>query len=977
MPTPRRLTLDPLEPRLVPDATIPPLEPGLVSGRVWADADADGLLDATESGVAGVTVEVRSEDGTDLIAGGTTAADGGYSFPLPVGDYVLKVVPPADHGLTKTVLFDLSGLPTSKVGTATGTADFAADGTNPATVNAGLVRTAAPGRGNDFAFGFAKAIDKGQPAGRNPLAVDAGGNTYLIGFVASTVNPIDPIRDPYLAKYDLAGKLVWRKPVGADGYVPQAVAVDPAGNAYVTGVTAIVHSMGVVDAPPPAGPRPDVFVEKFAADGTAGWRKTFGEDGADWAEAVVADAAGNVFVGGTIGTAGSDLGRPWLVKLAAATGEAVWTRAVAGADTGIVRSIVADGQGGAWFAGAATPADGMQAAVVGRVDTAGTVQPLWRLSGAAGSYAFAAGLARDAGGNLYVAGEFGGTVDFDPTAGVANRPADSTGYSDVFVAKLGPDGKPAWVKAVGGEFYDHVAGFERGPDGAVYLTGSFSGTADFDPGSGAIPRTGFDTPFFLELDSAGAFVRVQVSPQYAAAGWLIPGPVKADAAGRLHLAGGYQGTPDADPTGGVSVLPGDAGSYLAMWARKNATPPNTRPTVTPLAPLAIREGQSLSLAVVATDADHDSLTVAWDLNGDGIYRDAGGATLNLTWSQLQYFGITDSGPARPIGARVSDGKSPAVLVNTTLTVKNAAPTAPLSLAGAITEGGIGKVVYGKATDATAADRAAGFRYSYDLDNDGKWDVGDGRTFAGGVTDTSAVIPPALLVNSGTRVVKARVFDKDGGYTETKLTVPVRNAAPRATFRVDGPVNEGSPATVRFGGVTDASPADTKAGFRYSYDFNNDGVYEVGDGKTFAGSVATATARVPGTFLKDNGTYPVRARVFDKDGGSAEYITVVRVNNVAPAGLFAPAGTAVAGRPAAFAFTNVTDAGVRDVAAGFKYWLDWNNNGTFEQSGPTPQVTYTFAQAGTYTVHAKVTDKDGGMKEFSLNVVVSAAGPDGG
>ena len=499
----------------------------------------------------------------------------------------------------------------------------------------------------------------------------------------------------------------------------------------------------------------------------------------------------------------------------------------------------------------------MQAAVVGHVDAEGTVHPLWKLRGSGGSYALAAGLARDNAGNLYVAGEFGGTVDFDPTTGTteltAKHPDDAPGYSAVFVVKPGPDGTPARVKAVGGELFDRVAAFARGAGQALYLLGTFSGTADFDPGAGVIKRNGFDTPFMLELDGAGNFVRTQVTTKNTSPGWLTPGAIKADPAGRLHLAGSYEGEADADPTAGQSLLPEGPGSYLAVWTKKTTTttppPPvtgNGKPVVTPLAPITIVEGKPVSLAITATDPEGDPITVAWDLNGDGVYKDAGGATLNLSWSQLAYFGITDSGPARPIGARVTDGKSASVPVATTLKVMNAAPTAPLSLAGAVTEGGTGKVVYGRATDAAAPDRAAGYRYSYDLDNDGKWDVGDGKTFAGGVTATSAVIPPALLTNSGTRIVKARVFDKDGGFTETKLTVPVRNVAPRATFKVAAPVNEGSPATVRFSAVTDVSPADTKAGFKYSYDFNNDGVYEVGDGKTFTGSVTAVTATVPGT-----------------------------------------------------------------------------------------------------------------------------------
>ena len=231
-------------------------------------------MDAAEAGVANVNVEVRSADGAELIAGMKTEANGSYSLPLPVGNYVLKVVAPPDHGFTKGGATDLGGAGNSGVGPETGTAEFSATAQSPVTVNAGVIRTAAPGRGNDFAFGFAKTIS-GQVAGPNAVAVDAAGNTFLVGYTASTVSPQDPISDPYVAKYDVTGKLLWKKPVGAAGYVPRAVSVDPAGNAYVTGVTKVDQTMGVLDAPEPTGPRPDVFVEKFAADGPpAGGRRS-------------------------------------------------------------------------------------------------------------------------------------------------------------------------------------------------------------------------------------------------------------------------------------------------------------------------------------------------------------------------------------------------------------------------------------------------------------------------------------------------------------------------------------------------------------------------------------------------------------------------------------------------------------------------------------------------------------------------------
>src|SRR5438105_6412208 len=56
---------------------------------------------------------------------------------------------------------------------------------------------------------------------------------------------------------------------------------------------------------------------------------------------------------------------------------------------------------------------------------------------------------------------------------------------------------------------------------------------------------------------------------------------------------------------------------------------------------------------------------------------------------------------------------------------------------------------------------------------------------------------------------------------------------------------------------------------------------------FGSSLATATYATSGTSSSttcaypDNGSYTVRARIIDKDGGYTEYTTVVTVTNVAP------------------------------------------------------------------------------------------------
>src|SRR6185312_11869606 len=79
---------------------------GSIGDRLWYDTNGNGVQDAGETGINGVTVQLFN--GATLVATTTTAGDGNYTFNnLAAGTYTVKVVPgtlPA--GVTPT--FDLA-----------------------------------------------------------------------------------------------------------------------------------------------------------------------------------------------------------------------------------------------------------------------------------------------------------------------------------------------------------------------------------------------------------------------------------------------------------------------------------------------------------------------------------------------------------------------------------------------------------------------------------------------------------------------------------------------------------------------------------------------------------------------------------------------------------------------------------------------------------------------------------------------------
>ena len=91
---------------------------GSLGDRVWLDYDSDGVQDAGEVGINGVTVQLLDSN-NNVIATAVTAGDGNYSFPnLLAGTYKVKVVSATlPSGATQT--YDLDGTATANIATAT------------------------------------------------------------------------------------------------------------------------------------------------------------------------------------------------------------------------------------------------------------------------------------------------------------------------------------------------------------------------------------------------------------------------------------------------------------------------------------------------------------------------------------------------------------------------------------------------------------------------------------------------------------------------------------------------------------------------------------------------------------------------------------------------------------------------------------------------------------------------------------------
>ncbi len=93
----------------------------------------------------------------------------------------------------------------------------------------------------------------------------------------------------------------------------------------------------------------------------------------------------------------------------------------------------------------------------------------------------------DNDGNIYTTGSFNGSVDFNPDT--ATHILTSNGGSDIYIQKLSSDGSFLWAKSIGGGDTDGAEFITTDNDGNIYVTGIFSLTVDFDPGTAINNRT--------------------------------------------------------------------------------------------------------------------------------------------------------------------------------------------------------------------------------------------------------------------------------------------------------------------------------------------------------------------------------------------------------------------------------------------------------------------------------------------------------
>ncbi len=314
------------------------------------------------------------------------------------------------------------------------------------------------------------------------IAVDGSG-VYVSGWTYGVLDGSHAVNangDAFVRKYDTTGKILWTRQFGttAEDYA-NAIAVD------ATGVYVVGNTLGSLGGPNVG--RWDAFVRKYDLNGNVVWTNQFGTDTDDFANGIVVDATGIYVTGFTIGTLSGQSAGWWdaFVRKYDANGNVAWTKQFGSAGADYTNAIAADATGiyvvgyttGSLFGNNAGGWD----AWVWKCDPNGNV--LWADQFGTAYDDFAWAIATDADG-IQVAGWTGGTLSGNSAGGV-----------DAFLRRYTTNGTVIETTQFGSSGNDQITGIAifQPPNGSQVrvLAGYTSGNMVGQNAGGMDVFTGF------------------------------------------------------------------------------------------------------------------------------------------------------------------------------------------------------------------------------------------------------------------------------------------------------------------------------------------------------------------------------------------------------------------------------------------------------------------------------------------------------
>lgn len=337
--------------------------------------------------------------------------------------------------------------------------------------------------------------------------------------------------DAFVRLYSPSGKAQWTRQFGTSTYdEANAVAADAAGNVIVTGWTD-----GVLQSGSAGGT--DAFLQVYSPNGDTLWTRQFGTSEVDYGIAVAVDTARNIMVAGTTFGALDGQSAGWydaFVRVYSPAGEVLWTRQLGTSGLDDASAVTVDATGNVIIAGT----------VGGALDGAG---------GGGGGENSAFVRVYSPSGEVQWTRQFG-TLQGTGAAAVATDGAgnvivaggtggalqgDGAGLGDAFVRVYSPSGDLLWTRQIGSSDYDYGRAVAVDGTGNITLVGTTSGALQGESvGSSDIFVRVFSREgdvlrtrqFGTSAEDEGLAVAVDAFGNLALAGWT-GGVLQGEAAG--------------------------------------------------------------------------------------------------------------------------------------------------------------------------------------------------------------------------------------------------------------------------------------------------------------------------------------------------------------------------------------------------------------------------------------------------------------
>ena len=263
------------------------------------------------------------------------------------------------------------------------------------------------------------------------------------------------------------------------------VAIDSSDNIYITGTSQGANLFGKNVT---SGTTDDIFVAKLNSSGVVQWVYAAGGTGRDRGRKIALDSSGNIYV------------------------------------TGYYWSTVD-------FGGGNVTSNGNWDAFLLKLNSSGTFQ--WVKSYGSNYNDLGRDVAIDSNDNIYMLGNYRGTVDF----GGGDENGAVSG--DIFLVKFNSSGVFQWVYTAGASAADDSRALALDSNDNPYITGSFRDTVNF--GGGNITAANTDDLFILKLNSSGAYQNIYTSNIFTTQKGK---GLAVDSSGNIYATGTFSGTVD-------------------------------------------------------------------------------------------------------------------------------------------------------------------------------------------------------------------------------------------------------------------------------------------------------------------------------------------------------------------------------------------------------------------------------------------------